>query len=98
MAKINRADMVLSLNRVLLGEVSPKLREVEFSSDDRYIYLRFFYDQDLDDDDRDSTYTIAATVASDFPGYSLKDEIISGDSLPHIAPHGIAWETAYARR
>ena len=98
MAKINRADMVLSLNRALLGEVSPKLREVKFSSDDKNIYLRFFYDQDLDDDDRDSANIIAATVAGDFPGYSLKDEIISGDSLPHITPQGITWATAYARR
>ena len=98
MNRISRVDMILSINRALLGEVSCTLRKVNFAYDDNFIYFQFFYDPDLDDDDRDSASTIAGNVSSDFPEHELKEDVISGDAIPQDTPANLAWETAFLRR
>lgn len=95
---ISRADMILSANRAFLGEISPKLREVKMFSDEHFIHLRFIYDSDLDDNDRDSANTISGTIAADFPSYRMKDEILTSNLGTHTGPSICKWETMYARR
>src|SRR5258708_5912730 len=72
---INRINAILSLNRALCCEVSPKLRCARINWDNDTVWLYFYYDGDISEEDDESAQCVATEVITDFPEYELKIEI-----------------------
>ena len=88
--------MLLALMRALWGEVSPALRAAFIKWDNRTVYLFFFYDGEISDEDNDSAECAATEVIASFPEHKLEVEIKRLD-YPNLLPNGIG-ELVYKRR
>jgi hypothetical protein len=86
-----------SVGRALWGEVSPELRSVRFKASGRNIVLRFTYEGDPGDDQREAMGVVGAEVAADFPDASITEEAITIASDSEVA-YAERWQTAYARK
>ncbi|WP_434026808.1 hypothetical protein [[Pseudomonas] boreopolis] len=71
-----RSMLLLSLQRALLGEVHPELRQASIEADliSRVIRLRFEYDGPPSDAARESCSCAATEVIADFPSPWQLDE------------------------
>jgi hypothetical protein len=91
------ARVAASVGRALWGEVSPRLRSVQFRATGRDIALRFYYEGDPDDGQHDSMGFIGAEVAADFP-----DAMVMEEAIPTTTDSEIecteGWHTAYGRK
>ena len=73
----SREALLLSLQRALLGEVHPQLRQASIETDaaERLVRLRFEYDGEPGETVRNSCSCAAAEVIADFPGgWDLDEE------------------------
>jgi hypothetical protein len=91
------ADVAASVGRALWGEVSSKLRSVQFRMADNRIELRFFLDGNADSEERDSIGCVGAEVAADFPEAKVFEEAIATVPDSEIVGQE-GWHTAYARK
>jgi len=89
--------VISSINRALWGEVSTKLRSVQFSLDGSRIAIRFFFDETPDDGDLNSMASVGAEVAADFPGCTVSEEAVATEANCPV-PHDAGWRTAFARK
>lgn len=55
----------LSIQRALLGKVSEKLRAVVFSVSELLLSVRFYFDEEIDDDDFESAWCVETEVLAD---------------------------------
>ncbi|MES2345803.1 MAG: hypothetical protein V4494_07700 [Chlamydiota bacterium] len=94
--KITRVSAILSLNRGLLGEVAPSLRAAKIKWDDEMIYLYFYYDGEISEEDRESAECVATEVIADFSDYNKLDVNIIRWDYPQTIP--MIGETVYLRR
>jgi hypothetical protein len=96
MSKYSRADILLSLQRALLGEVSSYLRQVTVDWDNEEIIIRCYFNGPISDIDRESMECVHTSVIADFfPEHSVDLEIIRKDAP---APIGTRGAVVYARR
>ena len=67
---IDRAFLLLSLQRALLGGVHPQLRQASIEADTaaQHLRLRFEYDGPPDEEAREAASISAAEVMADLPG------------------------------
>ena len=86
-----------SVNRALWGEISPRVRSVQYEIGPRQIRLRFFFDGPPNAADLDSMGCVGAEVAADFPGRSVNEEAIATEATADL-PRGDDWHVAYARK
>jgi hypothetical protein len=61
------------------------------------IELRFFFDGDPGDDEREAMGIVGAEVAADFANATVSEEAVSTTAQSDI-PCRDGWHTAYARR
>jgi hypothetical protein len=66
-----RKKILLSLQRALLGEISPFLRGVTCSWDDSQICILCIFDGQVSDDDQESMEGVETEVMADFPEISV---------------------------
>jgi hypothetical protein len=97
MTEFAPARVAASVTRALWGEVSPKLRSVQFSTAGRVITLRFYYDGEPDDEERDSIGCVGAEAAADFHDATVMEEAVATSVDGEIACQE-GWHTAYARK
>lgn len=85
------------MDRALLGEISSAVRAVFCKEESSRIFLRFVFDGEISDDDRDSASCVGAEVIADFPApYMIKESIQRLDApAPVTTPPG--WLLAYQR-
>jgi hypothetical protein len=91
------AEVAASVCRALWGEVSDKLRSVQFGLTANHIALRFFFEGAPGDDELESISDVGAEVAADFPDATLSEEAIATTAESDV-PCRDGWHTAYARR
>jgi hypothetical protein len=97
MTEFAPALVAASVGRALWGEVSSKLRSVQFRASGRDIALRFCYAGNPDDDERDAMGFVGAEVAADFPVATVTEEaIVTATDSETAGTEG--WQTAYARK
>jgi hypothetical protein len=79
----------LSLQRALLCEVSPNLRMVGIDWDDKNntIFIYFYFDNMISDENRDSTNSIAAEVGGDFDETQVVEKCIQLDFPLKLPKH-----------
>ena len=82
---INRKEILLSVQRALLGAVSPALRGVTIDWDRETIRIIAFFDGLISDDDIESMSVVETEVMADFlPEYSVSMETKRFDSPSQI--------------
>jgi hypothetical protein len=77
---MERTELLLSIQRALLGAVRPRLRSVSGESDAelRIVKLKFVYDEPLDEIDRECATCVATEVTSDLhSGWTLEDKCLA---------------------
>lgn len=67
MSYLNKAHLVLSLNRALWGEVGEGLRAVTFHLAEKQVILRFYVDGTVSDDMAESASVVETEFLSDLP-------------------------------
>ncbi len=83
------------MNRALWREVSSSLRAARIKWDNKKIYLFFFYEGEISEEDQDSAESAATEVMSDFPDYEFEVAILRLDYPLPIPSEG---ELVYMRR
>ena len=93
-----RADLLLSLQRALVGAVPASLRAVTCDWGETKITLRYIFDGPANPYDADTLLAVGAEVASDFRDtVALDEQIVRVDHPAGLAPHFLrAW--AYMRK
>jgi len=93
-----QADLLLSVQRALLGAVSSSLRAVACAWHDEQIILRFVFDGSISDADEESMHIVASEVIADFHAPATIDEqIIRSDYPSNLNDHALeSW--AYIRK
>jgi hypothetical protein len=91
------AEVAASVGRALWGEVSSKLRSVQFRTVGNRIELGFWLDGGADGDELDSIGRVGAEVAADFPDATVSEEVLATSPDSKI-PYREGWHTAYARK
>ncbi len=92
-----RVRVLLSLQRALLGEVTPNLRGVTCSWDQSLIRISALFDGKVSEENRESMECVATEVMSDFPDFQVILECQRLDVPEPLSSHALmAW--AYSRR
>ena len=96
--QVLRAELLLSLQRALVGAVPASLRAVTCDWDEAKITLRFVFDGPVDPDDEEGMRAVGAEVIADFPPHvALDEQIVRADHPAGLTPHFLrAW--AYMRK
>lgn len=85
----SRAKVLLSVQRALLGEVTPELRGLSVEVNDTHVRLTSYFAGRLTAEQKDTVSTITAEVAADLPhDWTIEDEAVSlpeSERLPEIA-------------
>lgn len=92
------AELIMSFNRALLGEVPWALRRVTTKMEEKVIRVQFVFDGPISEDDRDSAGCVAGEVIGDFPRHTIHEEYIQIDE-PQPMPHpGQGWRVVFQRK
>lgn len=95
-ADLRKCDVLLSLQRALLGEVSPNLRAVTVHFTDASIHFEAFYDGEPHEEDRESMLLVETEVMAEFPSSHAVTHAVSRLDAPALIPKDSIW--AYYRR
>ena len=85
----SRQCLLLSLQRALLGEVHPQLRQASIEADSvrQVVRLRFEYEGDISEVARSSCSSAATEVISDFPApWQLDEQHLSTSDSRTLSP------------
>ena len=91
-----RVDLIMSLQRALLGEVHPQLRMASIQADpfSKVIRLRFEYDGEPSEEAQECASRAATEVIADFPEpWQLDDQHIACTTPARCVPleHVVYW-------
>lgn len=78
-------QVLLSLQRALIGAVTPHLRAVNVSWDMHHIDIYFFYDGEISEDDQEESECAVTEVLANFPDDSMEAHHIRCD-FPNKIP------------
>jgi hypothetical protein len=76
-------ELLLSAQRALVGQISPKVHGVCVREQQKQIVMTFYVAPDLSDDERDDLTTAGAMVIADYP-----DEDRYHEEFRVAVPHG----------
>lgn len=87
-----RINVLLSLQRALLGEISPNIRGITCSWDTSIITIHCYFQAEISDDDRESMECVATEVIADFPEHRVILECKRLDMPASLNPYTLsAW-------
>ena len=88
---------MLSAQRALLGEVPPSLRMAALDWDEKWIYLRCYFDGPISEEDRESMESVTTEMIADFfPELNVELQVIRLDVPSRVKQPATA--VAYLRR
>jgi hypothetical protein len=86
-----RCEVLLSLQRALLGEVTPRLRAVTVKYAESSVHFEAYFDGEVSDEDRESMSLVETEVMADFPSdHLITHEVIRLDA-PALIPKDRTW-------
>ncbi|MGO9672979.1 MAG: hypothetical protein ACLPSF_02220 [Methylocella sp.] len=94
----NYGSVILSVNRALLGAVSPSLRSVQVEYADNEINIYCFFDGAISEDDSEDMSAAASEVAASFPNHKVYEHCIRADYPTPIKPTDKARHTVFWRK
>lgn len=75
-----RVRLLLSIQRALLGRVTPNIRAVTAGIDESTITLRWLVDGEITDDLEDDLSAVGAEVVADFESHRIAEEFLRCDA------------------
>ncbi len=93
----DKASLVLSLNRALLGAVSNPMRAVLIRADSDAIYIMAVFDGLIEQEDRSAISLVGTEVAADFPDFQVYEECVRSD-VPSLIPNHTGWHMVFEKR
>lgn len=93
--KVTRTDLILSLKRALGQEIFPQLRSAQIRYDEQFVYLYFFYDREITDDDYESMSCAETESSVDFMSYRFLTEYTR---LDYESPIPLRGDVIYLRK
>lgn len=95
-ADARRCEVLLSLQRALLGEVTPNLRAVTVAFTGDSIHFEAFFDGPIGDEEREAMSLVETEVLADFPPeHRVTHQLVRLDA-PTLVPKDRTW--AYHRK
>lgn len=94
-----RLDFILSGQEALIGVVTPNLRVVQMTWDEKNITLYFVYDGAFTKEDEEESKRVAEKMAQDFPEYRVSatcQRVDFPQEFPVLTEKNRTW--LYARR
>ena len=82
---IRRINVMLSLQKALIGAITPHLRAVNIAWDMHRIDIYFIYDGEISEDDQEESECAATEVLANFPDDSIETHHIRCD-FPNRIP------------
>ena len=92
-----RVRLLLSIQRALLGEVTPNIRAVTAQIESNAIVLRWIIDGEISDDLRLDLSAVGAEVVADFATHRIAEEFVRRDA-PSAMDELFLDQLAYVRR
>jgi hypothetical protein len=92
-----RVRLLLSIQRALLGEVTPNIRAVTAQIDVQTIVLRWIIDGEISDSLRGDLSAVGTEVVADFATHQIAEEFIRCDAS-HVADEWYLDDIAYMRK
>ena len=92
-----RVRLLLSIQRALLGEVTPNIRAVTARIDAQTIFLRWIIDGEVSDSLRRDLSAVTTEVVADFATHQIAGELIHCDAS-HAMDELYLDAVAYARK
>jgi hypothetical protein len=92
-----RAALLLSIQRALLGEVTPNIRAVTGRIDSDRIVLRWIVDGAISDELKGDLGAVGTEVVADFPIHQISEEFVRCDAPADIRGHYLDY-IAYLRK
>jgi hypothetical protein len=92
-----RVRLLLSIQRALLGEVTPNIRAVTAQIDAQTIVLRWIIDGEISDNFRCDLSAVGTEVVADFETHQIAEEFIRCDAS-HAMDELYLDDVAYARK
>lgn len=82
----------LSLQRALLGEITPDVRGITYGCDKNKIVIRCYFAGEITEEDEDSMDCVEGEVIADFPEHAIDLQCITLDMSESLAQHTLsAW-------
>lgn len=82
----------LSLQRALLGEITPNIRGITCACNKNKIVIRCYFAGEITEEDKDSMDCVEGEVIADFPEYTIDLQCIAIDMSESLAQHRLsAW-------
>ena len=78
-------SLQLSLQRALLGEITPNIRGITCACNESVIVVRCYFAGEITEEDEDSMDCVATEVISDFPEYAIDLQCIAIDMSESLA-------------
>ena len=88
---LRRCEVLLALQRALLGEVSPSLRAVTVKYAESSVHFQAYFDGQVNDEDREAMSLVETEVMAEFPStHLISHEVIRLDA-PALIPKDCTW-------
>lgn len=88
---MRRCEVLLSLQRALLGEVGPSLRAVTVNYAESSLHFEAFFDGAITDENREAMSLVETEVMADFPStHTITHEVTRLDA-PALIPKDRTW-------
>jgi hypothetical protein len=91
-----RCEVLLSVQRALLSEITPNIRAVTVEYDATSIHIEMFFDGEISDDDRETVLLVDTEVLAEFPAHHRVDTVGIRRDAPAPIPKDRLW--AYYRK
>jgi hypothetical protein len=96
--KYDFANLILSFNRAMWGEIPWSLRRISTKMEEKLIKVQFVFDGAISEDDRESAGEIATGVIADHPEYQIREEYARIDE-PQLMPDLTeGWRLVFLRK
>ncbi len=92
-----RVRLLLSIQRALLGEVTPNIRAVTAAIDESTITLRWIIDGQISHDLENDLGTVGTEIVADFESYQMSQEFLRCDA-PRPMDEFYLEQLAYLRK
>ena len=92
-----RVRLLLSIQRALLGEITPNIRAVTARIDAQAIVLRWIIDGEISDGLRDDLSAVGTEVVAEFSSHEIAEEFVRCDAS-HAMNELYLDYLAYARK
>lgn len=89
--------LLLSVQKALLGAITPQVRGVSCMIDESHIHIRVVFDGIIDECDEESMNEVETEVMADFPNNIVHLECMQVNTPQSLNPYMLKWWVYYRK-